>query len=73
MKEIFSSLDQVEISYVKAMLKERGIEVLVYDQNTSALYGDNFLFPKRLMVVDEDYFMANSVLKDLELQETSDG
>lgn len=73
MKEIFSTLDQVEISYVKAMLKERGIEVLVYDQNTSALYGDNILIPKRLMVVDEDYFMANSVLKDLELQGTSDG
>ena len=65
MREIHQTIDPVEISYLKAMLADEGIEVLVYDQNMSALYGDNMLFPKRLMVLDEDYFYAISLVKKL--------
>ena len=74
MKEIYVSLDPVEISYIQAMLAEQEIEVLVFDQNMSSLYGDNSLFPKRLMVIDEDYFMAKSILNtlELEMEDTSD-
>ncbi|MTI08370.1 putative signal transducing protein [Curvivirga aplysinae] len=67
MKEIYVSLDPVEISYIQAMLAEQEIDVLVFDQNMSSLYGDNGLFPKRLMVVDEDYFMAKSIIDNLDL------
>ncbi len=66
MKEIYSSFDPVEVSYVQAMLKERDIPVFTYDQNMGAVYNHTCLFPSRLMVIDEDFMEARKILIDLE-------
>lgn len=64
MKELLRTNDIVKLSWVTALLADAGIEALVLDQHTSILEGSAGAIPRRLMVVDDDYHRARSILTD---------
>ena len=53
MKCILTTNNPATLSFAEAILKERGIEYFVLDQNMSVLE-PGIMIPRRLMVVDED-------------------
>lgn len=63
MKEIFSSNNPVQLSWAQAVLSEVGIEAVVLDGHTSAVYG-GALMEQRLMVIDEDEAQALRILEE---------
>lgn len=68
MKEILRTTDPTQIAFATAMLKGEGIESFVLDQHMSIMEGSIGLFPRRLMVIDRDAFMARAVLRDNEIE-----
>lgn len=64
MIEVMRTTDPVLITYVQAMLEEAGIGSAVLDTNISILEGSIGLFPRRIMVIDEDAAQAREVLLD---------
>ena len=64
MKEIFRSNDPTEIAFAQALLAGEEIGVVVFDENMGAFYAGIGLFPRRVMVVDDDVEEAARVLRD---------
>lgn len=64
MKEIFRSTDPTEIAFARVLLEGEEISVVVFDENMSVFYGGIGLFPRRVMVVDDDAQEATQVLRD---------
>ena len=62
MKELLRTNDVVKLSWLRALLSDAGITTLVLDNNTSVLEGSTVLILRRLMVGDDDYQRAKSVL-----------
>lgn len=58
MKEIERSNDPVRISWVEAVLRQAGIEVVVLDQHASVVQGSLFAIRRRVMVEDDDFQRA---------------
>ncbi len=54
--------DLVLISFVEALLGDAGIDSVVLDAHTSMIEGSVNAIQRRLMVVDEDYERAKSLL-----------
>ena len=54
MKEVLRTNDLVLLSYAAHVLAEAGIEAVVFDAHMSAVEGSIGVFPRRLMVQDED-------------------
>ena len=50
MKELLRTNDPVELSFVQALLKDSGIETIVFDQHTSIMEGSIGAIPRRIMV-----------------------
>jgi hypothetical protein len=69
MKEVLRTNDLVLLSYATHVLAEAGIEALVFDAHMSAVEGSIGAFPRRLMVVDEDWTAARRRLGEAGLQE----
>ncbi|MBF0381310.1 MAG: DUF2007 domain-containing protein [Magnetococcales bacterium] len=68
MKELFKSNNMVELSWAKVTLENAGIPVFVFDQNINLVEGNIGIFPRRVMVNDEDHNQAESVLKEKRLE-----
>ena len=66
MKEVIRSTDPVRLSYVTALLKDAEIEAVVLDSFVSAVEGSIGVFPRRLMVLDEDCDAAVTLLRSAE-------
>ena len=64
MKELMRTTDPTEIAFAKALLAAEDIECFDLDVHMSILEGSIGIMPRRLMVVDEDEFMARAILKD---------
>jgi hypothetical protein len=64
MKELLRSNDIVRLSWLKALLTSFGVEVLELDTHTSIIEGSIGAIPRRLMVENEDYERARSILAD---------
>jgi putative signal transducing protein len=62
MKELLRTNDPVRLSFLEALLRDSGIESLVLDHHTSLVEGSIGAIPRRLMVQDDDYHRARSVL-----------
>lgn len=62
MIEIMRTVNPVDLSYAQALLKDAGIEPHVFDAHVSALEGSIGVFPRRLMVIDEDEAAARNIL-----------
>lgn len=64
MKELLRTHDPVLLSWVTAYLKDAGIETMLFDEHTGILQGSITAIEKRLMVADDNFEMAKTLLKE---------
>ena len=62
MKELLRTNDPVRLSWLRALLKDSGVDSLVFDQHTSLVEGSIGAIPRRLMVAERDYSRARALL-----------
>ena len=63
MKEILRTTDPTVIAFATALLRAEDIDCFVLDVHMSVMEGGIGIFPRRLMVADEDAFQARAVLR----------
>ena len=73
MKELLRTNNVVYLSYAQAILKDGGIETLVFDGHMSIVEGSLGVLPRRLMVADEDEAPALRLLANAETLEPDGG
>ncbi len=66
MRTVFQSNDPVRISFVMALLRDGGVEPLLFDAHTSAMEGSIGAIPRRIMVTEDDERQALRVLREAE-------
>lgn len=64
MRSILETTDPVLVSYVEALLKEAGVALHVADVNMSIVEGSIGIFPRRILVGDDDIERARRILAD---------
>lgn len=64
LREILKTNNPVELNFAQAVLKDAGIETVVFDTNMSVLDGSMVILPQRLMVANDDEARALAILKD---------
>ncbi|MGR3378131.1 MULTISPECIES: putative signal transducing protein [Rhodobacterales] len=64
MKQLLRSTDPTVIAFAKALLQGEDIDCFEMDVNMSVLEGSIGIFPRRLMVRDEDYDRALRTVRD---------
>ena len=62
MKELLRTNDPVLLSWLDVLLRDAGIESVVFDTHTSILEGSANAIPRRLMVIDDDLEAARQLL-----------
>ncbi len=62
MRELLRTNDPVRLSFLRALLKDSGIDSLVFDHHASLVEGSIGAIPRRLMVADRDYRRARLLL-----------
>jgi hypothetical protein len=62
MRELLRTNDPVRLSWVQALLRDRGIDSLVFDRHTSLAEGSIGAIPRRLVVAEADYERARAAL-----------
>lgn len=69
MEELIRTNDIVLISFVEALLRDAGIEVLVLDQNMSVIEGSLGVLPRRILVAADNLDQARRILTDADIGE----
>ncbi|MEL6376081.1 MAG: DUF2007 domain-containing protein [Pseudomonadota bacterium] len=64
MKHLLSTTDPTIVAFAKALLQGEGINCFEMDVNMSILEGGIGVFPRRLMVADDDLQDAQRTLLD---------
>lgn len=64
MKELLRSTDPTVMAFASALLGGEDIDCFQMDVNMSVLEGGIGIFPRRMMVRDEDYDAALRVMRD---------
>ena len=64
MVTLLRTTNLVRLSFLKALLRDSGIEAQVFDSNISALEAGIGAFPRRLMVEERRLLAAKSILND---------
>ncbi len=64
MREIIRTNDAVLISAIEALLKGAHIGHMVVDQNMSVLEGSIGIFPRRILVGEDEFDAARRLLAD---------
>lgn len=64
MIELLRTNDVVLLSFLEALLRDAEIEPLVLDAHVSVVEGSIGVFPRRLMVIDEDAEEARALLRE---------
>lgn len=64
MQEILRTNDPVRLSWICALLADGRIEGIILDSHTAILEGTAGAIMQRLMVIDEDYELALTILRD---------
>ncbi len=67
MEELIRTNDIVLISFVEALLRDAGIEVLVLDQNMSIIEGSLGVLPRRVLVSADNLERARQILTDADI------
>jgi hypothetical protein len=63
-REVLKTNNPVLLSFAQVLLADAGIEAVVFDVHTSVIEGSLGVLPRRLMVGDEQFVRAESILKD---------
>jgi Putative prokaryotic signal transducing protein len=66
MVEVLNTSDAVRLSFLRAVLKDAGIETAVFDSGAGSLWGT--AITSRLMVEEDDLNQARRVIADAERQ-----
>jgi hypothetical protein len=70
MKELLRTNNLVYLSFAQAILKDAGVETVLFDGHMSVMDGSIGALPRRLMVADQEFARAQKLLADAEpLQE----
>ena len=64
MKELLKTNDPTVIAFAQALLHGEGIDCFEMDVNISVLEGSIGILPRRMMVRDQDHFMAEAIMRD---------
>ncbi|GHG88898.1 putative signal transducing protein [Pseudodonghicola xiamenensis] len=64
MKELLRSTDPTVLAFASALLEGEGIDCFQMDVNMSVLEGGIGIFPRRMMVREDDYDAALRALRD---------
>jgi Putative prokaryotic signal transducing protein len=64
MRELVRTNDAVLISAIEALLKSAHIKHMVVDQNMSVLEGSIGIFPRRILVEEDDADAARELLEE---------
>jgi hypothetical protein len=64
MRELVRTNDAVVISAIEALLDGAGIDHMVVDQNMSVLEGSIGIFPRRILVGDDEIGAARRLLEE---------
>ena len=64
MKELLRTNDVTVLAYVDAILTSEDIAHYVFDENMSVLEGSIGLFPRRVMVAEDDFDQALILMKE---------
>lgn len=67
MRVIVRTNDPVLISFVEALFREAGIALHIADANMSITEGSIGIFPRRVLVLDEDWPSAAQILEAADL------
>ena len=75
MRELMRTNDIVLVNFVEVLLRDAGCDVMVADQNMSAVEGSIGAFPRRILVDEDQLALARRVLTEAELDHwiVSDG
>jgi hypothetical protein len=63
MRMVLKSNNPVVLSYAADVLTQAGIESVMFDTHASIMDGSMAMVPRRLMVLDEDYTRAETLLR----------
>ena len=62
MKAVLKTNDPVQLSFAEALLKDAGLHAVVFDTDMSVMDGSLGILPRRLMVADDEFDRAVTVL-----------
>ena len=69
MRELMRTNDPVVLSLARTVLEDAGVLAIVADTHMSVLEGSIGMFPRRVMVVDEQFRAAREILEEAGLGE----
>jgi hypothetical protein len=69
MKEVLRTNDPVLISVALSLLKQAGIEAMVFDGHAAVVEGSVGAIQRRLMVIDDDEAEARGIIADSKIDE----
>jgi hypothetical protein len=64
MRAVLKTNNPIQLSFAEAILKDAGIASSVFDTQMSMTEGSIGILPRRLMVRDEDFEHAQSLLEE---------
>ena len=64
MRAVLKTNNLVQLNFAEAVLKDAGIATVVFDSQMSMTEGSVGVLPRRLMVSNEDFARAQSVLRE---------
>jgi flagellar biosynthesis/type III secretory pathway ATPase len=70
MKELLRTTDPTVIAFATVLLEGEGIAAFPMDVHMSILDGSLGILPQRLMVADQDHFVAAAILRDNDIPVT---
>ena len=63
MRVVLKTVDPVVLNYAANVLEQEGIESVIFDTHASVMDGSMGFLPRRLMVLDEDFDRAQTLLR----------
>ena len=63
MRAVLKTIDPVVLNYAANVLEQEGIESVIFDTHASVMDGSMGFLPRRLMVLDEDFDRAQTLLR----------
>ena len=64
MRAVLKTNNPVLLNFAEVLLKDAGLESVVFDREMSVMDGSLGVLPRRLMVADEDFARAQAILRD---------